>query len=156
MVTLAALTIASAAASAATYPLVSIIPIALLGIVFLLVLCWYPHWDGAGRGLLPARVVVDGTDDERVHRGWRAGEPVRGNRPLRNQHPLAHTATEDIERDHARPRPVRLDLEEGTGGEPLDAARRPNLAGDFRCNHRRSSGAAIIFAPPTRKSLSIL
>src|SRR5262245_52274068 len=98
MVTLAALTIASAAASAATYPLVSIIPIALLGIVFLLV----SYLLTAGRGLLPAGIGVDGTDDERVHGGWRAGEPVRGNRPLRNQHALTHAATEHIERDHAR------------------------------------------------------
>src|SRR6185312_9667029 len=98
MVTLAALTIASAAASAATYPLVSIIPIALLGIFFSLPSQCFLL---SGRGLLPACIGVDGSDDQGVH-WWCAGEPVGGDRPLRHKDALADPAAEDVEGDHSR------------------------------------------------------
>src|SRR6185312_2491699 len=100
MVTLAALTIASAAASAATYPLVSIIPIALLGIFFSLPSQCFLLLGVRVARLLPACIGVDGSDDQGVHRWWCAGEPVGGDRPLRDKDALADPAAEDVEGDH--------------------------------------------------------
>src|ERR1700684_2845739 len=73
MVTLAALTMASPAASAATYPLVSINPIALSAITEFL-----PAW---GR--------INGADDQRVD-GWGVARKPRGrDRALGDQYTFA-------------------------------------------------------------------
>src|SRR5579862_1574655 len=73
MVTLAALTMASPAARAATYPLVSINPIALSAIADFL----------SARG---SGVRVDGADDQRVD-GRRLAREIRGrDRALGDQH----------------------------------------------------------------------
>src|SRR3984957_18337268 len=83
MVTLAALTMASPAASAATYPLVSINPIALSAIAYFLSVTAGPGW---GR--------VDGADDQRVDRRQLAHAPRRTDLHLRDQPPLAQPAAE--------------------------------------------------------------
>src|SRR6201987_4392832 len=108
MVTFAALTMASPAASAATYPLVSINPIALSAIVSFLSV-----WSGWGR--------VDGADDQGVDGRRLAGEPRGRDRALGDQHPLAHAAAEHAEGDAqlaALSIPgLHLHLEEGPVGQ---------------------------------------
>src|SRR5215212_1184163 len=146
MVTLAALTIASAAASAATYPLVSIIPIALLGITFSL----SSTSQCTGRGLLPACIGVDGSDDQCVHRGWSSGEPVGRDRSLRDQDALADSAAQHVEGDQARARPVGFDFEKGARRQPVDAAGGPDLSGYGRRNHLRS----LLIVTPSERAFS--
>src|SRR5580693_10752624 len=129
MVTLAALTMASPAASAATYPLVSINPIALSAIAdFLSVRAW-PGSAGPGWGR------VDGADDERVDGRRLAGEPRGRDRALDDQHPLAHAAAEHVERDQPLPVALGLHLEERTAGQAGHAAGRPHAS-----DHRREIG----------------
>src|SRR3954451_16824989 len=83
IVTLAALTMASAAASAATYPLVSIMPMASFA-MSLFLSCALDNAEGSR--------LVDGTDHQRVERWVRVGEVRRGDRPGGDEHPLADPA----------------------------------------------------------------
>src|SRR5579863_5973126 len=126
MVTLAALTMASPAASAATYPLVSINPIALSAIA----------------DFLSVRVRVYGADDQRVDGGRLAGEPGGGDRSLRDQHPLAHAAAEYVERDQplaALSVPgLDLHLEERAAGQAGHAPGGPHASDHRRGQHQRS------------------
>src|SRR6201986_1221168 len=125
IVTLAALTMASPAASAATYPLVSISPIALSAIFTLLLDLAFWIW-------------VDRTDDQRVDRRRLAGEPGRRDRALGDERALAHPAAEHVEGDHPLARAVGLHLEEGAVGQFGQPARGPD-APDHGCGqHQRS------------------
>src|SRR5580704_10938268 len=127
MVTLAALTMASPAASAATYPLVSINPIALSAIADFLSVTAGPGW---GR--------VDGADDQRVDRRWLAREPRGGDRALGDQHPFAHAAAEHVERDQPLPAALGLHFKKGTAGQAGHAAGRPYASDHRRGQHQRS------------------
>src|SRR5947209_9866696 len=126
MLTLAALTMASAAASAATYPLVSIIPSAFSAITVLL--------SCAGRR--GCSRLVDRADDQRIDGGMIL-EPARCDRAGGDQHPLADAAAEHVERDQLRAA-LHLDLEEGPVRDVVDSLRRPHGAGHPRSQHRRS------------------
>src|SRR5215813_12785361 len=167
MVTFAAFTIASAAASAATYPFVSIMPIALSAITrFSPSLTHDVGWSssrpgaagscpagpllgtgpllgpappgGLARFRRPPGLIVDRADDQRVDRRRLAGEPRRRDRALRDQHPFAHPAAEHVERDEPLAAALRLDLKEGPVRDLRQPAGGPDVAGHLRGKHQRS------------------
>src|SRR6185436_14390399 len=120
MVTFAALTMASAAASAATKPLVSIMPSALdmcLSVLWLKLL------------LLGVAGLVQRADDERVDRDLAAAEP--GGRGGAGHHHdlLAFAAAEHVDGDDAAAA-LRLHFEEGAGRDMLDLLGGPVPADD--------------------------
>src|SRR6266496_1842512 len=170
MVTFAAFTIASAAASAATYPFVSIMPIALSAIVrFSPSLTHDAGWSwsrpgaagscpagprpgpapagGLARFRRPPGLLVDRADDQRVDRRRLAGEPRRRDRALRDQHPFAHPAAEHVERDETLAAALRLHLKEGPVRDLRQPAGGPDVAGHLRGKHQRSLS---ISTPATR------
>src|SRR5690242_4111881 len=122
IVTLAALTMASPAARAATYPLVSIRPIALSAIA---------HSFGSW-------IWIDRADDQCVERRRLAGEPGRRHRALDDEHALSHPAAEHVEGDEPLAAAFGLHFEEGAVGQLGQAARGPDVP-DHRCGqHQRS------------------
>src|ERR1700758_5638799 len=125
MVTFAALTMASPAASAATYPLVSINPIALSAIT-----------DSVSFGVV--RVRIDRTDDQRVDGRRLAGEPGGRDRPLGDQHAFPDAAAEHVEGDEPLAGALGLHLEKGAVGQFLQAARGPDVSDHGRGQHQRS------------------
>src|SRR5215211_6198129 len=84
IVTLAAFTMASAAAKAATYPLVSTNPMAFD--IFL-----SPSIDSRSGCLF-----IENADDQRVDNGLAVLEPSSGNRTRRHQHPFAGSSAQRI------------------------------------------------------------
>src|SRR5215471_18919719 len=137
MVTFAAFTIASAAASAATYPFVSIMPIALSAIVrFSPSLTHGVGWSSSrpgAAGSCPAGPLLGPAPAGRLAR-----EPRRRDRALRDQHPLAHPAAEHVERDETLAGALGLHLQEGPVRDLRQPAGGPDVAGHLRGKHQRS------------------
>src|SRR4051794_10939238 len=132
MVTLAAFTMASAAASAATYPLVSIIPMALFDMTVLLT---------NGSKLLAhrrGRSFVDRADDQRVDRWGLAGKPCGCDRAGCDNHLLAFAAAERIEGEQLRARFVDRDLQHGPRRDFAELLGGPDAARDGGFQHLAS------------------
>src|SRR5215472_12117729 len=173
MVTFAAFTIASAAASAATYPFVSIMPIALSAIVrFSPSLTHGVGWSSSRPGAAgscpagpllgpaaagrlaclrrPPGLLVDRADDQRVERRRLAGEPRRRDRALCDQHPFTHPAAEHVERDETLAGALRLHLKEGAVRDLRQPTGGPDVAGHLRGKHQRS----LSISTPTARARS--
>src|ERR1051325_80514 len=129
MMTFAALTMASAAASAATKPLVSIMPIALdMGVSVL----WLELV-----GLLLLRLLaglVQRADDERVDRDLSAAEPGRRGGTGHHHDLFAFAAAQHVE-CHDAAAAFGLDFQERAGGDVLDALGGPVPADHVTAYH---------------------
>src|SRR5215469_1650006 len=143
--TLAALTIASAAASAATYPFVSIMPSAFCAIVVSSPADLVPSSllrDGLGllgrRRLRPRwRWLVNRADDQRID-GRPIRQPARRDRTLDDEHSLALANAEDVKGDQALARAGHLDLQERATGQSVDPLGGPDVPYDNSLQHHRS------------------